>query len=168
MTLYNTYSDYSVSKRETAPTYYYQGGRAGGIQNDYVIGVKSFFAFFVSTMSDSPKLRELIEELIEIKKKWYIIGLQLTIPEETLDKIEEISCDEDEALRRMLQEWRKLVDPSWAAVLEALRSRSVNEHCLAANLQEKYIDAERGSCESGGTTPANLQLVPSSTAGARK
>ena len=91
-------------------------------------------------MSEPPELSELMEELFDIKPKWYPFGLQLKVPYRELNSIEK-ACNGDlfDAFCRMLQEWLNQQEPSWAAVVKALRSRTVNEQRLAANLQDRFV-----------------------------
>ena len=110
-------------------------------------------------MSECPKLSVLVEELFDVKKKWYNIGLQLNVPEETLDEIECACRDDFEvALRRVLKEWRKQIEPrpTWDGLVVALRTRTVNEQELAANLEDRYVAGTSARAVSGPR-----ELVPS-------
>ena len=89
---------------------------------------------------EQPKLKDLVEELFGVKKKWYSIGLQLNVSDDTLDNIDAECKDvHTVTLRRMLQEWRKQEETSWAALVNALQSQSVSEFTLAKNLKGRYI-----------------------------
>lgn len=95
-------------------------------------------------MSDAkcPELSDLIEELSEVKRKWYNIGVHLKIPDDKLDEIESTCKDDFErALRLLMQTWRKQIEPkaTWADLVRALRKRTVNEQDLATNLEERYV-----------------------------
>ncbi|CAI8017422.1 Probable serine/threonine-protein kinase kinX, partial [Geodia barretti] len=99
-----------------------------------------------------PKFKDLVEELFGVKKKWYSIGLQLNISDGTLDSIDaECKDNHTVALRRMLQEWRKQEETSWAAVVKVLQSQSVGEYTLAKNLKGRYPTS---------TVESNRCLVP--------
>lgn len=91
-------------------------------------------------------MRDLVEELFDVKKKWYSIGLQLKVPDAKLDEIEH-TCKDDlaRALRLVLQEWRNQIGPrpTWAGVVKALRTRTVNEQDLAANLEDRFASTAR-------------------------
>jgi hypothetical protein len=92
------------------------------------------------TVLDIPQLRDLVEELFDVKHKWFSIGLRLNIPDDALEGIDKTCKDDlDTALRRMLQEWISREQPAWVTVVEALRSRSVRADVLAANLHERFI-----------------------------
>ena len=98
-----------------------------------------------------PKLKVVVEELHDVKTKWYSIGIQLEVPDSKLDEIESTTKDDlERAFRRMIQEWLKLVDPepTWAGIVEALRSRSVNEQLLAENLERRYDCDTRSATSS--------------------
>ena len=88
-------------------------------------------------MSERPKLKELAEELHDVKRKWKVIGTQLEIPRPTLENIEvRYKDDLEEAFTEMMNEWLKQADePSWRAIAEVLRSRSVGETKLAKNVE---------------------------------
>ena len=82
----------------------------------------------------------VLEELHEACTKWYYIGLTLKVPASTLDGIEAQSNDQKKCLLRVIQHWLKTVDPkpTWQALVDALRSRLVEEHPLASSIEEKY------------------------------
>ena len=121
-----------------------------------------------------PKFKDLVDELFGVKKKWYSIGLQLNISDGTLDSIDaECKDNHTVALRRMLQEWRKQEETSWAAVVKVLQSQSVGEYTLAKNLKGRYptstVESNRCLVPAPQSRQAYYddQLVPS-TDGARK
>ena len=95
-------------------------------------------------MSDAkpPELRVLVNELVDVRRKWYDIGIQLNIPDEILDDINS-ACKDDYslALRRLIQHWLRQIEPraTWADLVEALRARAVNEQDLAKNLEERFV-----------------------------
>ena len=89
-------------------------------------------------MSERPKLKDLVEELHDVKAKWKSIGIQLEISMPTLDRIEsKHKNNPEEAFTEMMGEWLKQDDepPSWPAIVNALRSRSVNERRLAKKVE---------------------------------
>lgn len=111
----------------------------------------------VAVLEEIPQLRELVEELHGVKKRWYHIGLQLKVSDEALDGID-AECNDNhvDALLRMLKEWRRQGETSWTAVVKALRSRSVGEHLLAKNLEERFI----GTDHRRSSAPQYQQAVP--------
>ena len=107
----------------------------------------------------------LEEELFDVKKKWYNIGLQLKVSDTKLDEIDGVcGGDIEKGLRRMLQEWRKQIEtlPSWTDLVKALRCRTVNEQILAKNLEDRYTDAASRSA-SGRASTQQQQIVLYST-----
>ena len=105
-------------------------------------------------MSQRPKLKVLVEELHSVKTKWRPIGVQLEVPTSSIKIIGTAHKDDPEqAFTELMDEWLKQTDPepSWAAIVEALRSRSVGEVRLAESV-------ERNMCPKRAdnpTPPAN-------------
>ena len=95
----------------------------------------------LAALEEIPLLKHLVEELFGVSHMWYPIGLQLDIPYEVLDNIEKAVRDDCGAgLRRMLKEWcNREKSCSWAAVVKALRCRSVAQYNLAKNLEDRYV-----------------------------
>ena len=88
-----------------------------------------------------PELSDLVEELHCVKKKWYSIGIQLKVPDSKLDEIQDTAKDDlERALRRMIQEWLRQIEPepTWDGIVKALRCVSVNEQRLAKNLERRF------------------------------
>ena len=116
-------------------------------------------------MSDAkpPELRVLLNELVDVRRKWYDIGIQLNIPDEILEDISS-ACKDDYslALRRLMQHWLKEIEPraTWADLVKALRARAVNEQNLAKNLEERFVlpTSTRSSPDShDGAVSSTLQ-----------
>lgn len=84
-------------------------------------------------------LGELQNELHGISSKWYDLGVQLHIDSGELDNIKR--DNPVECLREMLKIWLKKVDPdpTWNALIDALKSRVINEQKLANQLERKYM-----------------------------
>ena len=79
-------------------------------------------------------IKEAVEELHEVKVKWKQIGIQLEIPQSTLETIQQ-KCKDDpeEAFLQMINEWLKqITEPSWSDIVEALKSRSVGKNIKLA------------------------------------
>ena len=88
-----------------------------------------------------PSLKALLHELHPVRASWYNIGLELDIPHTELDCFEQSHPDQLVSKREMLKHWLKTTaDPpsTWEAVVIALRSPSVNEKSIAAQLEAKY------------------------------
>ena len=81
----------------------------------------------------------LLEELVVICDQWYHLGLQLKVGIGTLDSIRTQFRDSRDQLLEMLKFWLTTSrSTSWKTIIDALRSRSVQQSGLAANLEEKY------------------------------
>ena len=88
-----------------------------------------------------PSLRDLMNKLHSVRASWYNIGLELRIPQTTLDYFKKNCFDQQEMMKRMLAEYcttPALHPLTWKAVISALRSPSVDERKLAAKLESKY------------------------------
>ena len=84
-------------------------------------------------------LGQVLEELQDVRDRWYRLGLQLKVRPETLDTIREQFSDSTHRLLEVLRVW--LItngNASWMALTDAVRSRSVGASQLAANLEAKY------------------------------
>ena len=81
-----------------------------------------------------------MEELNDVRAKWYNIGLQLHVSVGTLDAIKEQYDDPSHCQRETLKTWLKtsLSAPTWSNIVDALRSSTVGEVRLAADLEHKY------------------------------
>ena len=91
-------------------------------------------------MSHPPKPKDLANELHDVKTKWRAIGVQLELPQATLKSIGYANpSDANQAFIELMNEWlAHESDPSWEAIIDALRSRSVGENALASRLEDKY------------------------------
>ena len=85
-------------------------------------------------------LAVVVENLCEVKEKWYSIGLQLKIPSSILDSIEKEDNTLNDKLTSMIKSWLKSTSSkSWMVVCDALKTLSVGENVLAGRLQKKYL-----------------------------
>ena len=88
-------------------------------------------------------LRLLLEELLDVRTQWYLLGLQLKMRVEILDRIRRELPNPRDRLLEMLKTWlTTAVKPSWKTLTDALRSRSVGESQLADHLETKYCLVE--------------------------
>ena len=89
------------------------------------------------TTSDLSKVRN---EVFSAAAKWYDIGLELGVSADDLDTIKKANDDPKECLREMLRQWLPKVDPqpSWEALVAALRIPAVNYATLAHEIELKY------------------------------
>ena len=71
--------------------------------------------------------------------RWYLLGLQLKVRPETLEKIRAHFSDPRDQLLEMLKTWLTTSDnTSWKALTDALRNRTVGASQLAVDLERKY------------------------------
>ena len=81
----------------------------------------------------------LLEELMDVCQKWYVLGLKLKVSVQTLDGIRAQFADTRDQLLAMLKTW--LIthgNHSWESIIDALRSRDVDEWMLSQDLLRKY------------------------------
>ena len=86
----------------------------------------------------------VMEELNDIRAKWDDIGLQLRMSVGTLDAIKEQYDDPSHNLKETLKTWLKTSPslPTWKNIVYALRSSTVGEIRLAADLEQKYCSMQ--------------------------
>ena len=92
-------------------------------------------------------LGEVYENLINIKHRWYVIGLQLDVETNKLDSIKsQFYQQPDMALLEVLKEWLKQTGKpcTWDVLVKALRTKSVNEEKTAENIEMRYISHTKG------------------------
>ena len=98
----------------------------------------SFTARDLLTLDD---LYDVLEQLHEVRAKWYDLGGSLKLRASTLDAIKvEHRNAPDICLREMISYWLRQVTPRpcWNAIVVALRKQIVNEPRLAETLETKY------------------------------
>ena len=94
---------------------------------------------------------------MDVWDRWYKLGVQLKVKAETLDRIQFPSQghvqfhDPRDELLEMLRVWLTTSDNTgWKTIIDALRSRSVQQSSLAANLEAKYkmeeIEVHESKC----------------------
>ena len=86
-------------------------------------------------------LHVVMEELNDVRANWYHIGMQLEVSVGTLKAIKEQYLNNpSDCLRETLTTWLKssTPHPTWSKVMDALRSSTVGESRLAADLEQKY------------------------------
>ena len=91
-------------------------------------------------MDDTPELRDLLDALQEKAAKWSSIGIQLNLSPDELDIIRADSDGVVECLIGVLRKWQSKTDtqPTWKAVIEALKAPALGEAVLAAKLEERF------------------------------
>ena len=100
-----------------------------------------------------------MEELADVRAKWYNIGLGLGLSVGTLNSIETERNNTSDSLRATLMKWLNAYSPppTWSKVVEALRTKTVDEARLAAHLECKYCSSKPVSSSYCSTLdPAQL------------
>ena len=97
---------------------------------------------------DVSDLSAVLEDIHDAHDKWYGIGLRLGLTQTVLKGLEQEYQKTEEMLREMLGHWLKQVTPAptWDALFQALRSKTVNEPSLAEQLLEKHHILPHGKC----------------------
>ena len=87
--------------------------------------------------SDLSKVRN---EALSAAAKWYDIGLELGMTADDLDVIQKANDNPKVCLREMLRQWLSGMDPepSWEALIAALRKPVVNYPALASDIEQKF------------------------------
>ena len=85
-----------------------------------------------------------MEELNDTRAKWYDIGLQLGVSVGTLNAIKKDYNSTSDCLRETLTKWLKTCPsvPTWNSIVDALRSSTVGEVRLAADLEQKHCSTQ--------------------------
>ena len=88
-------------------------------------------------------LAVLLEELINVRAKWYNIGMKLGVGVGTLNAIRAQCNDPSDCLRETLAAWLRTrpTPTTWSKVVEALNSATVDEGTLATSLQHKFCSS---------------------------
>ena len=97
-------------------------------------------------------LYDVLDQLHEVRAKWYDLGGSLKLRAPTLDAIKvEHRNAPDVCLREMISHWLRQVTPRpcWNAVVIALCKPIVNEPRLAETLERKYCSGMcNATCEN--------------------
>ena len=94
-------------------------------------------------------------ELHDIRTKWFDIGVELKVKTSTLKSIEAKYDDPKDCFREVISEWLK-DHPTWKSLVDALRTRVIDEPKLASDLEAKYCSCStesKGKSEVTGTKP---------------
>jgi len=92
--------------------------------------------------SGKPTLQELSSHVIvKVAKKWHSLGIQLGLPPELLNNIEQNhSKDTQRCCEEIFKEWvvRPELEPSWSSLIEALESDAVSQKSVACELNQLF------------------------------
>ena len=82
-------------------------------------------------------IRQVLKSIDGVVKEWFRLGLELGVPQCTLEAIEYDHRNDVEACKRkMVQQWLKQPCPSWCSLVEALNEIGMKH--MAHKLSEKY------------------------------
>ena len=92
--------------------------------------------------------------MLSAAAKWYDLGLELGLTADYLDTIKKANDDPQDCLRELLRHWLSGVDPqpSWKALVAALRSPAVNYPALANDIGQKR-------CSTAAEPQIHVQFV---------
>ena len=88
--------------------------------------------------------KTVFEEFFDVKEKWMTIGLLLGLNYSDLRDIESQYTNNNRCLNDMVILWlkRRPLLPTWQSLINALRSRTIQEEALADDIEMKYIRSE--------------------------
>ena len=113
--------------------------------------------FYIDKKLTPNDLGEVLEEILDISAKWYLLGLQLKLKIGTLDSIQAQFPDIKRQLLEMLKTWLNTSDnTTWKTLTVALRSQSVGASQLAGVLEAKYCLVEETKVDIGNFVTATL------------
>ena len=107
-------------------------------------------------------LLNVMEELADVRAKWYNIGLGLRLSVGTLDGIKAEHSNTSDCLRETLKKWLNAYPPppTWSKVVEALSTKTVNETRLATDLECRYCSAQDTSTAAATLSPQSVSITP--------
>jgi hypothetical protein len=84
----------------------------------------------------------------DARKKWYFIGVRLSMPVSELDVIEKNKNDIDEQFRNMIKKWLEMGGKgcTWKAVYDALRHHTVGHNSIAEELKKTLPSIHKDTC----------------------
>ena len=111
----------------------------------------------------SNDLGTVLEEVVDVSAQWYSLGLQLRVNVGALDRIRAQFIDPQDQLSAMLKAWlNSSCHLSWGNLISALRSRTMQAHQLASQLERKYglLLHRRGEAEESSTAGSRAEMPP--------
>ena len=102
--------------------------------------------FIAFTISGAPlgiaDLATVINDTFPCRAKWYNLGIQLRVDVGTLDSIKVQYDVPGDQLREVVRTWLTTSDnPTWRAMVQALKSPVIEEPRLARDLQQKHYSS---------------------------
>ena len=92
----------------------------------------------------------VLDEILEAESKSYIFGLKLRLPLQVVDSIHMTHSEPHNRLLQVLIAFTKQVDPrpTWKAIVDALRSPSVNLPQLAMRVEAAHFPDPTATCDA--------------------
>jgi hypothetical protein len=83
---------------------------------------------------------DVLEELLDVQHKSYILGLKLKLPLSVVEKIHSKHAQPRDQLLHVLREFlcQKNRRPTWRVIVDALKSRVVDAQRLARRVEEAH------------------------------
>ena len=92
-------------------------------------------------------LKELLEELHEVRDIWFRLGVLLGVPSSDLRAIQTQCRDLADCLMEMLSHWLAMTPPppTWQRVVDALNSPPIKKYDIAERISEEHCTEDFGS-----------------------
>ena len=87
-------------------------------------------------------LKVVLKEVLEVRAKWWTLGLELYLTTDTLDDIQQRYSEPEDQLERVLIQWLKRGSATWQQLVVALSSEFLDETRFAEKLREKYCPSD--------------------------
>ena len=85
--------------------------------------------------------RQILQSINTVVGEWFRLGLELGVPESTLETIEYNNPkDVETCKRKMVQQWLKQPCPSWCSLVEALSELGLKR--TANTISEKFANSK--------------------------
>ena len=96
-------------------------------------------------------LSTVLKEIYEARGHAYYVGLDLKLPTDVLDGIVSRYADDRDRLLHVIKEFLKRIDPkpTWRAIVDALKSPTVNMPQLAEKIEAKFCSSPKPDPETG-------------------
>ena len=104
-------------------------------------------------------LADVVDAVHTAMHKWRAIGLQLRVPEDTLEGIQVQHTKPADCLREMLQQWlvHLWTPPTWSSLVQALSSGVVGEMGLAEVIRMRYCHQDGQQAASPAPGAGHVQ-----------
>ena len=96
-------------------------------------------------------LATVLNEIFEARVHAYYVGLNLKVSTDVLESIESQYSDDRRRLHHVILEFLKRIDPkpTWRAIVDALKSPTVNMAKLAEKIEAKFCSPSKPDTARG-------------------